>query len=46
VLALPGPGVAPVANGAWRHMDIAPTVAALLDVELPDVDGVPRLRRA
>jgi predicted AlkP superfamily phosphohydrolase/phosphomutase len=46
VLAVPGPGVEPIANGTWRHVDIAPTVAALLDVELPDVDGEPRLRRA
>ena len=46
MLAVPGPGVEPIANGTWRHVDIAPTVAALLDVELPDVDGEPRLRRA
>jgi predicted AlkP superfamily phosphohydrolase/phosphomutase len=46
VLARPGPGVEPAGDGAWRHADIAPTVAALLDVELPEVDGVSRLRRA
>jgi predicted AlkP superfamily phosphohydrolase/phosphomutase len=46
VLALPGPGVATVADGSWRHVDVAPTVAALLGVDLPDVDGVARLRPA
>jgi hypothetical protein len=46
MLALPGPGVEAVSNGPWRHVDVAPTVAALLDVELPDVDGVARLRPA
>jgi predicted AlkP superfamily phosphohydrolase/phosphomutase len=44
VLARPGPGTERVGNGGWRHVDIAPTVAALLGVELPDVDGVARLR--
>ena len=46
MLALPGPGVEANGNGAWRHVDIAPTVAALLDVELPGADGVAKLRRA
>jgi hypothetical protein len=46
LLARPGPGAEPVGDGAWRHADIAPTVAALLGVELPDVDGVARLRPA
>jgi hypothetical protein len=46
MLALPGRGAEPVGNGTWRHVDIAPTVAALLGVELPGVDGVPRLRPA
>ena len=46
LLAHPGPGTEPVGDGAWRHVDVAPTVAALLDVELPGVDGVARLRPA
>ena len=46
MLALPGAGAEADGNGAWRHADIAPTVAALLDVELPDVDGVAKLRPA
>jgi hypothetical protein len=45
MLAVPGVGAAPAEDGAWHHADIAPTVAALLDVDLGDVDGVPRLRR-
>jgi hypothetical protein len=43
VLALPGSGERLVGDGSWRHMDLAPTVAALLGVELPDVDGVARM---
>jgi hypothetical protein len=46
VLALPGAGAALTGDGDWRHVDIAPSVAALLGVELPDVDGVARLRSA
>jgi predicted AlkP superfamily phosphohydrolase/phosphomutase len=45
LLALPGPGTVAVDGGAWRHVDIAPTVAGLLGVELADVDGVARLRK-
>ena len=39
-------GAAEAGDGSWRHADMRPTVAALLDVELADVDGVARLRRA
>jgi hypothetical protein len=46
VLSLPGPGAIAMGDEPWRHVDIAPTVAALLGVELPGVDGVPRLRPA
>jgi hypothetical protein len=46
MLALPGPGATAVSDEQWRHVDIAPTVAALLGVELAEVDGVARMRRA
>ena len=46
VIAIPGAGAAANGGGDWRHADFAPTVAELLDVDLPDVDGVARLRRA
>jgi len=46
VLARPGPGAARVGDGSWRHVDVAPTVAALLGVDLPDADGVARLASA
>jgi hypothetical protein len=46
VLARPGPGTERVGDGSWRHVDVAPTVAALLGVELPDADGVARFRSA
>jgi hypothetical protein len=46
VLAIPGDGAGADNDGTWRHTDIAPTVAALLGVDLPDVDGVARLRQA
>ena len=46
VLAVPGAGAIADDIDGWRHSDIAPTVAALLGVELPDVDGVARLRPA
>jgi hypothetical protein len=46
VLARPGPGAVPVGDGGWRHADLAPTVAALLGVELGEVDGEARLRPA
>ena len=44
VLAVPGRNAAPVGDGSWRHVDIAPTVASVLGVEFADVDGVARLR--
>jgi hypothetical protein len=46
MLAIPGAGAAEIGDASWRHADIAPTVAALLDVQLADVDGVARLRPA
>jgi predicted AlkP superfamily phosphohydrolase/phosphomutase len=46
VLTVPGTGAAIEGDGGWRHVDIAPSVAALLGVDLPDVDGVARLRPA
>jgi predicted AlkP superfamily phosphohydrolase/phosphomutase len=46
VIAVPGPGAAVDGNGAWHHVDIAPTVAKLLGVDFEGVDGVARLRRA
>jgi predicted AlkP superfamily phosphohydrolase/phosphomutase len=46
VLALPGTDATAVSDEQWRHVDVAPTVAALLGVELAGVDGVPRMRRA
>lgn len=46
VIAIPGAGAAGDGGGEWRHADVAPTIAELLDVDLPDVDGVARLRRA
>jgi hypothetical protein len=44
LLALPGPGATAPGDDPWRHVDIAPTVAALLGVELAGVDGVARMR--
>jgi hypothetical protein len=44
MLAVPGSAAVAVENGVWRHADLAPTVATLLGVDLPGVDGVPRLR--
>jgi hypothetical protein len=46
MIAIPGAGAAANGGGDWRHADVAPTVAELLGVELPDADGVARLRRA
>jgi hypothetical protein len=46
VIAIPGAGAAANGDGDWRHADIAPTAAALLGVDLPNVDGVARLRPA
>ena len=46
VLAIPGAGATAGDTDSWRHADIAPTVAALLGVELPGADGVARLQPA
>jgi predicted AlkP superfamily phosphohydrolase/phosphomutase len=46
VLAVAGAGASANGDASWRHADIAPTVAALLGVELPGADGVARLQPA
>ena len=46
VLAIPGAGATAGDIDSWRHADIAPTVAALLGVDLPGADGVARLQPA